>query len=122
MHGERDVLLRRNAYVQIYTDLNPTPKSRDAPALLSIEEIPSSAPHREVDIAINEADAKGDFKSYIILPSTIWGPGKGEIYDKEIANSFSDQMPTMSRLALDRGTAGMVGKGEHYPNKRGCEC
>jgi hypothetical protein len=91
------------------------PKTRDDPALLSMEEIPSSAPHREVDIAINEGDAKGDFKSYIILPSTIWGQAKGEIYDKGISNSFSDQMPTLSRIALDRGVAGMVGKGESGP-------
>jgi nucleoside-diphosphate-sugar epimerase len=82
-----------------------------APALHSIEEIPPSAPHREVDIYINEADARAECKAYIIVPSTIWGVGEGEIFDKGIANSFSDQMPTMARLSLDRGRAGMVGKG-----------
>lgn len=83
-----------------------------------MEEIPSSAPHRIVDIAINEADAKGDFKSYIVVPSTIWGPGKGEIFDKGISNSFSVQMPVLSKVGLDRGIAGMVGKGELISNRK----
>lgn len=87
------------------------PATKDSPALLSVETLPPSAPHREVDIAICEADAQGVCKSYIILPSTIWGEGRGEIYDKGIANSFSDQMPTLCRIALDRGVAGHVGKG-----------
>jgi hypothetical protein len=74
--------------------------------------LPESAPHRNVDLAIVVADASAYIKSYIILPSTIYGPGEAEIYKKEIANSFSDQMPTMIRAALDRGQAGMVGEGE----------
>ena len=96
---------------KIYTDLRPAPASRAAPALHSLEEIPATAPHREVDIYINEADARSECKAYIILPSTIWGWGEGEIYDKEIANPHSDQMPTLARIALDRGRAGVVGKG-----------
>ncbi|GFZ50738.1 hypothetical protein JCM24511_08496, partial [Saitozyma sp. JCM 24511] len=96
---------------KIYTDLNPMPASRDDPALLSMEVLPENAPHRKVDLAILEADAQGWCKSYIVLPSTIWGVGKGEIFEKGIANSFSDQVPTMARAGLDREQAGHVGKG-----------
>lgn len=98
--------------LQIYTDLHPTPKTRDSPALLSMEDVPPNAPHREVDAAINEGDARGDFKSFIIVPPTIWGAGQGEIYDKGISNSFSQQMPRLIKISLDRGAAAVVGKGE----------
>ncbi|OCF45228.1 NAD dependent epimerase/dehydratase [Kwoniella heveanensis CBS 569] len=97
----------------IYTDLNPTPATRDAPALRSMTELSPSAPHREVDLAIIEADKAGLIKSYIILPSTIWGAGKGEVYDKGLSNSFSDQIPTLIKAGLDRGRAGMVGEGKN---------
>jgi len=50
-------------------------------------------------------------KSYIILPSTIWGEGKGEVFSQNISNSFSQQMPNLIKNALDRGRAGFVGKG-----------
>ena len=76
-----------------------------------MEDLPDSALHRNVDLEIVKADAAGVLKSYIILPSTIWGEGTGEVFSSEIANSFSQQMPGMIRNALDRGRAGMVGKG-----------
>lgn len=76
-----------------------------------MHKIPETNPHRPVDLAIVQADAAGICKSYIVLPSTIWGEGKGELYDKGIANSFSDQIPTLIRASLDRGQAGVFGKG-----------
>ncbi|WWC66709.1 uncharacterized protein I206_100613 [Kwoniella pini CBS 10737] len=97
----------------IYTDLNPTPKTKDFPALISMTEIPESNPHRNVDLEILEADKAGYIKSYIILPSTIWGKGVGEVYDKGLSNSFSDQIPTLIKAGLDRGRAGMVGEGKN---------
>lgn len=97
---------------QIYTDLNPTPATTKTPELLSFTKIPETNPHRPVDIEIVKADAAGICKSYIILPSTIWGEGKGELYEKDIANSFSDQIPTLIRASLDRGQAGVFDKGE----------
>ncbi|WVQ93815.1 hypothetical protein IAU59_000893 [Kwoniella sp. CBS 9459] len=97
----------------IYTDLNPTPATRDGPALRSMTELSPSAPHREVDLAIIEADKAGIIKSYIILPSTIWGAGQGEVYEKGLSNSFSDQIPTLVKAGLDRGRAGMVGEGKN---------
>ncbi|WWD22419.1 hypothetical protein CI109_106910 [Kwoniella shandongensis] len=104
---------------KIYTDLNPTPATRTSPALLSLADLPPSAPHREVDLAIIAADKAGDVKSYIILPSTIWGPGEGEVYESGLSNSFSDQIPTLIKAALDRQRAGVVGKGKNiWPHVR----
>ncbi|WWC93591.1 hypothetical protein V866_000426 [Kwoniella sp. B9012] len=97
----------------IYTDLNPTPATKDSPALLSMTELPPTAPHRNVDLEILAADKAGTIKSYIVLPSTIWGKGVGEVYDKGLSNSFSDQIPTLIKAALDRGRAGMVGEGKN---------
>ncbi|WWC58287.1 uncharacterized protein I303_100825 [Kwoniella dejecticola CBS 10117] len=97
----------------IYTDLNPTPKTKDFPALISMTEVPESSPHRNVDLEILAADKAGFNKSYIILPSTIWGKGVGEVYDKGLSNSFSDQIPTLIKAGLDRGRAGMVGEGKN---------
>jgi len=101
---------------QIYTDLNPTPATAKTPELVSFSKIPETNPHRPVDLEIIKADASGILKSYIILPSTIWGAGKGELYEKDIANSYSDQMPMLIRAALDRGQAGVFGKGESFPH------
>jgi len=98
---------------RIYTDLNPTPATAKTPELVSFSKIPETNPHRPVDLEIIKADASGILKSYIILPSTIWGAGKGELYEKDIANSYSDQMPMLIRAALDRGQAGVFGKGSN---------
>jgi hypothetical protein len=74
-------------------------------------DLPDSALHRNVDLEIINADAAGVLKSYIVLPSTIWGEATGEIFSQGISNSFSQQMPGLIKNALDRGRAGMVGKG-----------
>ncbi|KAK4688022.1 hypothetical protein P7C73_g2097, partial [Tremellales sp. Uapishka_1] len=96
---------------KIYTDLNPTHATAKSPALLSIATLPSDAPHRPVDIAIVVADASSICKSYIILPSNIYGEGKGEIFDLGIAHPESILTPRLIEAALDRGQAGMVGEG-----------
>jgi len=96
---------------KIYTDLNPTPATGNSPELLSIATLDPKAPHRSVDLAIEAADAEGSLKSYIILPSTIWGEAKNSFVDAGFSNSFSQQIPSLIRAGLDRGQAGMIGKG-----------
>ena len=54
----------------------------------------------------------GYVKTYIVLPSTIWGVASNPIIDAGIANKFSIQVPAMIRAALGRGQAGVVGKGQ----------
>lgn len=60
---------------------------------------------------------KGYVKTYIVLPSTIYGVATGLLVDKQIQNPFSIQMPTLIKASYGRGRAGMVGKGTNiWPN------
>lgn len=80
-----------------------------------IETIAPTQMHRDVDLAITAADAEGYIKSYIILPSTIWGLATGRLVD--IQNPHSQQIPSLISAALDRGRAGIVGEGKNlWPN------
>ncbi|KAI0091093.1 NAD-P-binding protein [Irpex rosettiformis] len=74
--------------------------------------IPPTAFHRNVDLPIVEADKQGYLKSYIILPSTIWGIAKNPLVDAGISNPYSKQLPALIQAALARGQAGVVGKGQ----------
>ncbi|KAF7336223.1 hypothetical protein MVEN_02170100 [Mycena venus] len=82
-----------------------------------IESIAPTQMHRDVDLAITAADAEGYIKSYIILPSTIYGLATGRLVDLGIQNPHSMQIPSLISAALDRGQAGMVGDGKNlWPN------
>ncbi|KAI0342694.1 NAD-P-binding protein [Trametopsis cervina] len=72
---------------------------------------PPDAFHREIDLAYVHADKEGYVKSYIILPSTIWGIAKNQLVDAGIANPQSIQIPALIRAAVARKQAGVVGKG-----------
>ncbi|KAJ7020344.1 NAD(P)-binding protein [Mycena alexandri] len=85
-----------------------------------VKQIQSIAPtqmHRDVDLAITEADEEGYVKTYIVLPSTIYGLAKGQLVDAGLQNPHSQQIPALISAALDRGRAGMVGEGKNlWPN------
>ncbi|KAJ7315727.1 NAD(P)-binding protein [Mycena albidolilacea] len=82
-----------------------------------METIAPTQMHRDVDLAITAADAEGYTKSYIILPSTIYGLATGRLVDMGIQNPHSLQIPSLISAALDRGQAGMVGEGKNlWPN------
>ncbi|KAJ7785350.1 NAD(P)-binding protein [Mycena maculata] len=82
-----------------------------------IETLAPTQRHRDVDLAITAADTEGYIKSYIILPSTIYGLATGPLVDKGIQNPHSKQIPDLVSAALDRGRAGMVGEGKNlWPN------
>ncbi|KAJ7854000.1 NAD(P)-binding protein [Mycena leptocephala] len=82
-----------------------------------IETIAPTQMHRDVDLAITAADAEGYIKSYIILPSTIYGLATGRLIDMGIQNPHSMQIPSLISASLDRGRAGMVGEGKNlWPN------
>ncbi|KAJ7052607.1 hypothetical protein C8F01DRAFT_572643 [Mycena amicta] len=88
----------------IYSDLN----------IAQLEGLPADQPHRDVDLAIVEADAQCCLKSYIILPSTIYGLASGPLVDNGIQNPRSQQIPRLVDVSLRRGQGGMVGKGRNY--------
>ncbi|KAH9481425.1 Oxidase ucsJ [Psilocybe cubensis] len=87
----------------VYDDANPD----------QIETLPDTQLHRNVDLEILRADKEGYLKSYIILPSTIWGIATGILVEKGIQNPHSIQVPALIRASLDRGRAGMVGAGKN---------
>ncbi|CAL1702856.1 unnamed protein product [Somion occarium] len=87
----------------------------DLPLLIhnpeQIEALPSSQPHRQVDMAIVEADQRGYLRSYIILPSSVYGIVSGPLVNARVQNPYARLMPHFIRCALDRGQVGMVGNG-----------
>ncbi|KAF9565249.1 NAD(P)-binding protein [Agrocybe pediades] len=87
----------------IYNDADPD----------QIESLPDTQLHRNVDLEIVRADKEGYLKSYIVLPSTIWGIATGVLVEKGIQNPHSLQVPLLIRASLDRGRGGMVGTGKN---------
>lgn len=55
----------------------------------------------------------GYIKTYIILPSTIYGIATGKLVDIGVQHSHSQQIPGLIKAALARGQAGMVGEGKN---------
>ncbi|KAL0954820.1 hypothetical protein HGRIS_003765 [Hohenbuehelia grisea] len=98
--------------------------------------LPPSQLHREIDLAILEADQAGFYptilsaitlqltmhdlgyvRTHIVLPSTIYGIAKGRLYDLGISNPQSIQIPGMIYVSLARGQGGMIGDGKNlWPN------
>ncbi|KAF9496795.1 NAD(P)-binding protein [Pleurotus eryngii] len=94
-------------YDTIWNDTNPAQMATLAPTQM----------HRDVDLMIVEADKEGYVKTYIVLPSTIYGVAQGLLVDLGIANNRSMQIPAIVRASLDRKQGGMVGLGKNvWPN------
>jgi hypothetical protein len=59
----------------------------------------------------------GYVKTFLILPSTIYGIASGILVDQGIQNAHSIQIPKLIEASLARGQGGMVGAGENiWPN------
>ncbi|KAL4243713.1 NAD(P)-dependent Metabolic Enzyme [Abortiporus biennis] len=86
---------------EIYDDLNPD----------QIETLPPKALHRHVDLEVVAADKEGYVKSYIVLPSLVFGIASNVLVDAGLARKVSIVLPGSIRFALDRGEVGMIGKG-----------
>lgn len=78
-----------------------------------MDSLPDTAFHRNVDLLVLGGDAEGYVKSYIVLPSTIYGILKGKLVDAGIANPLSIQVPIAIKASIARGQGGMIGKGEN---------
>lgn len=82
-----------------------------------IESLPTTQIHRPVDVIVVEADKAGYVKTYIIVPSTIYGIASNPLVDAGIQNPHSIQIPQLIRASVDRGQGGMVGDGKNlWPN------
>lgn len=55
----------------------------------------------------------GYVRTYIVLPSTIYGLPTGNLYDIGISNQHSIQIPLAIKASLDRGQGGVVGEGKN---------
>ncbi|EMD33972.1 hypothetical protein CERSUDRAFT_117492 [Gelatoporia subvermispora B] len=86
----------------IYSDMN----------VEQIESLPPTALHRNVDLEIVSADKQGYLRSYIILPSTIYGLATGPLVEAGVANPHSIQIPYLIKASLQRKRAGIVGAGK----------
>ncbi|TCD71996.1 hypothetical protein EIP91_000128 [Steccherinum ochraceum] len=73
--------------------------------------IPPTQIHRNVDLEVINADQAGYIKGYIVIPSTIYSRATHKLVQAGIANNQSDQIPKLIQIALQRGEAGMTGKG-----------
>ncbi|KAF9078699.1 NAD-binding protein [Rhodocollybia butyracea] len=78
-----------------------------------IETLSPTAPHRPVDEVIVSGDAEGYVRSYIVLPSTVWGIAKGPLFESKISNPHSKQIPYCVRAGLVRGQGGMLTEGRN---------
>ncbi|KAI0267720.1 hypothetical protein BC834DRAFT_821772 [Gloeopeniophorella convolvens] len=87
----------------VYVDTDPD----------QIESIPDNAPHREVDVEVVAADKEGYVRTYIVLPSTIYGIATGKLFDLGISNPYSVQIPAAIKASVDRGQGGVVGEGKN---------
>ncbi|KAL7278991.1 hypothetical protein ACG7TL_006823 [Trametes sanguinea] len=79
--------------------------------------VPDSALHRNVDLAVIDADRKGWVRGLIISPPTIFGMGSGPLFDSGLVNKHSLQIPLLIKTSLARGKgAGVVGEGKSIWN------
>jgi len=85
----------------------------------AIESLPLKAWHRAVDVEIVKADTEGYAKTYIILPSMIYGVPTGPIADLggDVQHLHSILLPIFIKASLGRGQAAVVGEGKNiWPN------
>ena len=55
----------------------------------------------------------GYVRTYIVLPSTIYGIATGKLFDLGISHAHSIQVPIAIKASLDRGQGGMIGEGKN---------
>ena len=97
--------------------LYETTRIYDDSSVKDIESLPITQLHRPIDVTITSAGTEGYVKTYIILPSTIYGIVKNPLVDAGIQNPHSIQVPAIIRASIDRGQGGMVGDGKNiWPN------
>ncbi|TFK44062.1 NAD-binding protein [Crucibulum laeve] len=82
-----------------------------------IETLPPTALHGDIDTELLKGDKEGYIKLYIVLPGTVYGIASNTLVEAGIQNAYSMQIPDLIKASLDRGQAGMVGKGQNlWPN------
>ncbi|KAG8216629.1 hypothetical protein J3R82DRAFT_6824 [Butyriboletus roseoflavus] len=95
------------AYDTIWDDTN----------LDQLDTLPDTQQHRNVDLLVLAADKEGYARTYIVLPSTIYGLATGPLVTLGIQNARSIQIPGLVAASIARKRGGMVGLGlNKWPN------
>ncbi|KAI0701874.1 NAD-P-binding protein [Cerioporus squamosus] len=79
----------------------------------AINDVPTNAAHRSVDILATKADAEGYVRTYLVLPTAVFGFGQGPLYDAGISKRSSALVSVLAEAAVKRGRAGMMGSGKN---------
>ncbi|KAI0920653.1 hypothetical protein AcV5_010335 [Taiwanofungus camphoratus] len=77
-----------------------------------IESIPPAAIHRNVDLAVIEADQQGYARTYVVVPSIVYGLASGPLVEAGISNPQSMLIPSLINASLDRKQGGVLGVGK----------
>ncbi|KAJ8509377.1 hypothetical protein ONZ45_g8454 [Pleurotus djamor] len=93
----------------------PTYVDSDAEQMKTLD--PNSI-HRNVDLKLVEADLAGPSqlgytKTYIVLPSSVFGVAESELPRLGISNAHSVFPPLHIRASIRRGNGGMIGNGSN---------
>lgn len=74
--------------------------------------LPKEHVHHKGDKKVRDADEKdGYVRTFIIIPSTVWGLQRGPLVDAGIGNRHSQALPSIIRTSIERGQGGVIGKG-----------
>ncbi|KAF7328355.1 NmrA domain-containing protein [Mycena venus] len=90
----------------IFDDLDETQMATISPMQL----------HRPVDLELLDADDQGYIKSYIIVPTTVWGIPSGPLLDAGIQKWQNGILNFLVPASVARGQGGMVGEGRNVWN------
>jgi len=97
----------------VFADMTPYETFYDDTNVEQMDALPITQLHRNVDLENVNADKEGYVKTYIIVPSTIYGLAKGRLVNMGVQNPHSIQLPYLIRACIDRGQVGMVGDGKN---------
>ncbi|KAJ7764319.1 hypothetical protein B0H16DRAFT_1718256 [Mycena metata] len=87
----------------VYSDLD----------VAQIETLPATQPHRNVDLAIVEADNQGYTETYIVLPGLVLGTPHGILAREGVQNPTNLAFAALIRASFKRGAAGLRGEGKN---------
>ncbi|KAJ7589792.1 hypothetical protein C8J56DRAFT_888018 [Mycena floridula] len=81
--------------------------------IAQIESLKPTQSHRDVDLAIVEADTQGYVNTYIILPGAVYGTPGGVLARAGIQNATNLVFTTMLKQSILRGGAIILGEGKN---------
>ncbi|KAJ7919226.1 hypothetical protein B0H13DRAFT_1868747 [Mycena leptocephala] len=82
--------------------------------IAQIETLPATQPHRNVDLAITDADTQGYIESYIVLPGIVFGTPRGILAETRMQNMTNLGFTGILSASFARGAAGFVGEGKNH--------